>query len=509
MLAGLYPVIFFLGNNWYIYSASQEIVLVIFAPVLCSILLVSVSELILRIVKIFHGLFRRSQISDIAQSRLNDFVVSALSIAVCAFLIRNAVVGLKLPAAILVSLVALTMLIGGGVAALAGARRLISVFGFLVIVGTLNLFYNVYFTEESGVLDWASRNKAVNDQTKFSKFPNVYLILAESYPNREALEMIYKVDNSSFYTRMADLGFRLQHRYYSNYNHTLASLPSMFVMQHHYYEINIGNFDSIGGRSILEGKSYNPVLDIFQRNGYKIQYIHSTDSLISKGATVDYSFPEAPMYLALEVFLTHQDTTKMSLLDSRGEEFMEVLDRRLLNTAKGEDRYFTFVYTTQPGHSPSRLTSTNRGEINRVLEEFRKNHGSTIEAANRQLLEIVQLIIANDPDPLIVVAGDHGPWGYRLKQDGEGRVISDGLFALDRFGVLMAYHFPKDYDRRFDISIRTHVNLFRYIFSYLADDYGILAKKQPDNSYDFDSFMAIRDGYILNGYEKFFPPPKM
>ena len=113
---------------------------------------------------------------------------------------------------------------------------------------------------------------------------------------------------------------------------------------------------------------------------------------------------------------------------------------------------------------------------------------------------MIGLILKNDDDPLIIIAGDHGPWGYRLKEDGNGKTISDSLFALDRFGVLMAIRFPEDYQGQFDNDFKTHVNLFRYVFAYLSESNEILEKKASDDSYDYGPHLAIRDGRILNKY---------
>jgi hypothetical protein len=117
-------------------------------------------------------------------------------------------------------------------------------------------------------------------------------------------------------------------------------------------------------------------------------------------------------------------------------------------------------------------------------------------------MNIVNLILKNDADPLIIIAGDHGAWGYRKKEDENNKVIPDRLFALDRFGIIMGIRFPTDYDNQFDNKFKTHVNLFRNIFAYLSDNNEIIEKKEQDNSYDFGPHLAIRDGKILSRYKK-------
>jgi len=124
------------------------------------------------------------------------------------------------------------------------------------------------------------------------------------------------------------------------------------------------------------------------------------------------------------------------------------------------------------------------------------------------LINIVKLILDKDEDPLIIITGDHGSWGYRFREDANGNPIPDNLFILDRFGVLLAIRFPKDYDQRSDSDIKTHVNLFRYVFAYLSDNNNITKSKVPDNSYENSSdenslSMAIKNGEILDRFELF------
>jgi len=374
-----------------------------------------------------------------------------------------------------------------------------------IIVSISYLLYDMYSQKIKPISMWATKNKEFNDQIKFIRKPNVYLIITESYPNKESLRQIYNIENSNFYEKLEKLEFTLHHNYYSNYNHTLASLPSLFGMEHHYYSITLTNLDSIGGRSMLEANTYNPVVDIFRQNNYKIQYIHTIGTLFPKGASVDYCSPTPPIYLALEIFLSHQDTTKKSIFssqDPRDPNFFKTLKERFSLAASNDTPNFIFIYTGQPGHSPSRIKSRNRSKINKILEMFRQNYDKNILAGNTHLLEIIDLILKNDDDPLIIIAGDHGTWGYRIKEDGNNKRISDSLFALDRFGILMGIRFPKSYDRQFDNDFKTHVNLFRIVFAYLSNNNKILKKKVEDNSYDYGPHLAIRDGIILNRYMK-------
>jgi hypothetical protein len=452
---------------------------------LASYIVLFISKLIFRVLK-----------REVDSKHQADLIVIALSLSLCAILLRSAI---HVSPAIIIILIAVCVFAARSKLKNTVLNKISVIFAVLTIVSVSGLFLGVS-KAENPVSEWSNRNKEHYDQIKFTRKPNVYLIITESYPNKEALGKIYNFDNRFFYEKLEELKFTLHHKYYSNYNHTLASLPSLFGMAHHYYSINIGNFDSIGGRSMLEATTYNPVIEIFRQNDYEIQYLLSVDSLLPRGASVDYFSPSPPVYSALEIFLSHQDSMKKSIFSFRKFNFMQILAERFSKNAASGVPTFSFIYTNTPHHSPSRIKSRNRAEINKILETFRQGYSKSIQNANAHLLKIVELILNNDRDPIIMITGDHGPWGYRLKEDGSSKTIPDSLFALDRFGILMAIRFPEAYQQQYDNDFKTHVNLFRIVFSFLSDSKQILNMRVNDDSIDYGPNLAIRDGRILDKY---------
>ena len=73
-------------------------------------------------------------------------------------------------------------------------RKLSVIFIILTVVSISGLVLDIS-QAKSPVQDWLAQNKNYNDQIRFIKNPNVYLIIAESYPNKEALEKIYNFEN--------------------------------------------------------------------------------------------------------------------------------------------------------------------------------------------------------------------------------------------------------------------------------------------------------------------------
>jgi hypothetical protein len=448
-------------------------------------------------------LFTKKLKKNIDYDNWQDVAVVGLTLSLCVILLRNTFSALGLSPLVVIVVLLPVIIVARSKIKHSLLQKISFVFFALMVVSVSSLVIDIS-KAKNPIEDWATKNKKINDQIKFVKKPNVYLIITESYPNKEALEKIYNFDNSSFYEKLEHFHFSLHHKYYSNYNHTFSSLPSIFAMEHHYYNISVGNFDSIGGRSMLEAKTHNPVIDVFRQNNYKIQYILDIDSLLPRGASVDYYSPIPPVYSALETFLTHQDTTKTNFFDSQDSNLLEILGKTFSKSAFNDNPVFSFLYVNQPGHWPSQLKEKNKIQVRKILYNFRLSYSKKIQRSNEYLSDLIELIIKNDEDSLIIIAGDHGPWGYRTKEDEFGRNISDSLVALDRFGVLMAIRFPEDYQGEFENQFKTHVNLFRYVFAYLSSNNRILETKAPDYSFDYNSrnyFLAIHNGKILRNYK--------
>ena len=103
-----------------------------------------------------------------------------------------------------------------------------------------------------------------------------------------------------------------------------------------------------------------------------------------------------------------------------------------------------------------------------------------------------------EKDSIIIITGDHGSWGFRIGEDANGRSIPYPLYILDRFGVLAGVYGSKNLTDLMDNgSIKSHVNLFKYVFAYLSGDDKILETVRPDNSYDGSLMMSIKDNQIL------------
>lgn len=342
-----------------------------------------------------------------------------------------------------------------------------------------------------------SPNHELYDQILFKKKPNVYYIIPDGYPNREALEKIYNIDNKEFYQQLEDSAFSITHSAYSNYITTLSSVSSLLGMGHHFYKSSIGQSEMLGGRELIAGKQ-NPTTSIFQRNGYQVHYVHQNDYLLLKGCFVDSCSPSVSWDDAIELLIPFRIKAKLGFVTDKSlTGFKERMLRHIKNTSHQAQPSFTFAHFTVPSHS------SLKGQTIKELASFREKYIEKIQESNKLLLLFFRAIIENDPNALIIFNSDHGGFGlgwYGLAPNTVFEGFSKRLTMLDHMGVLLAIRWPKESPQP-DMFIPTNINLFRHVFAYLSGEKKFLSTKVPDHSYlkmgGEDIFTVVRDGKLL------------
>jgi hypothetical protein len=115
----------------------------------------------------------------------------------------------------------------------------------------------------------------------------------------------------------------------------------------------------------------------------------------------------------------------------------------------------------------------------------------------------IALIIENDPEAIVIVAGDHGPYLTKNCHNTEDEYDISEITRLDiqdRNGTFLAIKWPslgfEEYD---DITVLQ--DLFPAIFAYIFEDQGLLKSKiEPitDNGTNI-SGVEVSDGTIVGG----------
>lgn len=344
-----------------------------------------------------------------------------------------------------------------------------------IIVGVQLTHYvtnNINFSSE-----WKQLPDDISEAT-FTKKPNVYIIQPDGYANPSSLKKEpYNIDNSNFERFLTENDFKIYPNFRSNYSNTITSNSSLFAMKHHYYKNPKPNSNEPFGlrKSIA---SNNAVVSIFNNNNYKTSLIIESPYVIVNRPTLGYDYCSIS-YKELS-FLSRGFDMVVNSLDE-----MEMV----LEENKNQINFY-FIEKIIPGHI-SVTKNQSKGK-----EEERKIYIEDFENANLWLREMITLITENDPSALVIIIADHG--GYvGLNYTGERRKkITDPELINSMFTSMLAIKWPNNEAPSFDGELKTNVNLFRVLFSYLAENDAYLNHLEND-----DSFLIVTEDAPFGVYK--------
>lgn len=344
---------------------------------------------------------------------------------------------------------------------------LVFLMAVLPIVKLGKIIYLNYTTSN----EWQLQPDAIL-KTQFKKKPNIYYIQPDGYTNETNLKSsLYQFDNSEFDNWLKDQKFSLYDDYRSNYSSTLYSNSSCFFMKHHFsnefYKFNYAR-DYIVGR--------NPVLEIFKNNNYKTFFITEIPYLLMNRPSVyfdycNYKLEELPYF--------------KDGLSCFKEITNEIENHIVLNK---ETSNFFFIEKFNPGHiNPSKIKG---GSIEKERLEYLKS----LQIANAWLKKTITIIEKNDPNAIIIIGADHGGYvGFEYTSQAQNKITNRKLLN-SIFGAKLAIKWNGVQHSEYDAQLKSSVNLFRFLFSYLSEDKLLLNNLQPDasyNNYDASDFSKV------------------
>ncbi|MEH6763254.1 MAG: hypothetical protein V7655_02045 [Aequorivita antarctica] len=320
----------------------------------------------------------------------------------------------------------------------------------LAIIVSVQLIYYV-----NSNINFSSEWKQLPDniaEASFKKKPNVYIIQPDGYANPSSLKKEpYNIDNSEFERFLTERNFKIYPNFRSNYSNTITSNSSLFAMKHHFYKNPKPNTNEpYGLRKSIAGN--NAVVSIFNNNNYKTSLIIESPYVIVNRPTLGYDYCSIS-YKELS-FLSRGFDMAVNSLDEM---------KKALEENKNQANFY-FIEKIIPGHI-SVTKNQSKGK-----EEERKVYIEDFEKANLWLREMIALITKNDSSALVVIIAEHG--GYvGLNYTGERRKkLTDPKLINSMFTAMLAIKWPNNEAPHFDDELKTNVNLFRVLFSYLAEN---------------------------------------
>ena len=344
------------------------------------------------------------------------------------------------------------------------------------------------------------------EDAQLHRKPNIYLIVTDGFGSLSYMRT-NGIETSDFESRLKGRGFRLYDDTFSNYHATLDSMLSTLDMQHHYYRSARDMAEvSQTARQVIGGD--NNLVRFLRSNGYRTQYIHQDDYLLLQGCSADYCFPRSVEYAGATFILNELLPHFLASGRYRERQPPGVLRNEVSSQIDAGKRsgtpQFQYIHLFAPGHTPN--TVIGRCDEQSELGQYARRIADTVP----DIESMIDGIIRKDPDAVILISGDHGPFiTNRCERNSD---ISTPEEYRDRVGVLTAIRWPSGYDGRFDERIRTNVNLFRYVLASLVGGSSeALGGRVPDDVFVRGSYRGSERTFlkILDDGEYLVPPAEL
>lgn len=336
--------------------------------------------------------------------------------------------------------------------------------------------------------------------------PDIFLLTYDAYVENETM-LQYGIDNSFQENYLTQNGFYIYRGTYSIGFLTQSSMCSVLNVKGGTYagpsfmklisllKPNLAARELVSTSAIAGGGA---VQNILRENNYQICGVFGSNYFFREiKSSYDETFPTRllPAYLLLVrsifegEFRFNTEFDKISYRDYLSK-------KRTLLTSKTNRPIFLYAHSRFPGHSQ------NSGKpVGNEIELFRKK----LTKANDEMKGDVEAIEKNNPEAIIIINGDHGP--YLTKNcTATGRHNQyqaseiNRLDIQDRYGSFLAIKWPKD--AHIDHSkIKILQDIFPSVFTYLYDDPSILDSRiEPVTLRPFfTSGVRVRKGVIEGG----------
>ena len=326
--------------------------------------------------------------------------------------------------------------------------------------------------------------------------PDVYYILPDEYAGSKSLEMFWNYNNSNFTNFLIENNFYVAQDSFSNYDKTLASIPTTMNMV--YSHVDGNTIDAT-----VQKENNWQVFDNFRSKGYDTYFIES-------GIYIDFYPNNADHHLCsasdiLDLYITRYILLNSMLLPS-GVVFMLSDDFRskilcpfdeldeILNDNDAPKFVLThvmaphdpFVFDSDGGHPESVIS--NLGDITAYRE---KGYLNQLEFVNSKIKHVVQKLLDTDNPPIIIIQSDHG-WRLPNEQDDPSTHYTK---ILNNF---RAYYLPNG-DRNMELENNSPVNTFRVLFNtYFDYDYEMLENKFYVINITNDHYVDVTNSLITS-----------
>ena len=336
----------------------------------------------------------------------------------------------------------------------------------------------------------AQKNKTTKiekfiNNNKIVKKKNIYVLVYESYANLETINH-YGFNNDDQINFLENNGFKVLHGIFSNGALSLESTARI---------LEIDGELSQHRRHYTSGNAF--ALDIFRANGYKVKSLfYSSYFFGSSPITWDEYHPKGDVTKIGGKILTKTIFEGEFRFDIFNDftNYDEYLELKKKNLKFNKEPTLFYTHNAYPGHT------ANTGKC---ADNVKENYFEGIRKANIEMKNDVSNLISNDPDSIIVLVGDHGP--YLTKNCRELRNYDvnkiDKYDLQDRYGTFLSIYWPKDISNN-EQNIMITQDIFPAILSNITNNKNLFNELKVERKF-FDRFENITNGVnVLNGIIK-------
>lgn len=289
--------------------------------------------------------------------------------------------------------------------------------------------------------------------------PDIYLLVYDAYVANETMSG-YGIDNSHQERYLEDLGFSLYPETYSLAGATISSMSRVLNAANSYYD---NKRLGVSGNGIVHNllKGFGYVNEGVFYNDYFFRGIEPS---------YDAAYPglKATHLLVVKAVLMGEFRFDVEIDNPPYEKFARH-KAKVLRVGSTSPR-FVYVHDELPGHSQ------NSG---RCLPEEAELFQGRLARANAAMKEDIATILERDPEAIVIIAGDHGP--YLTKNcDGTGGHFDiseiSRLNIQDRLGTFLAVRWPGGRPNPYD-DIALLQDIFPAVFALMFQDETLLQAK--------------------------------
>lgn len=353
-------------------------------------------------------------------------------------------------------------------------KKIIAFQFILAIIGVFTLT-PVLIKQLNYSKEWMKQPDGI-ETAVFKKKPNIYYIQPDGYVNfSELKKSSYKIENSVFENFLKENNFKTYPNFRSNYAATLPSNSATFMMKHHYYNNGSDFTETIDARGIVI--TDNSVLKVLKHNNYRTFFLAEQPYFLASKPKLGYDFSSFSL-------------KEIEFITKGIGEPRDVIEpfKNYLKTYNQGPNFF-FIEIFNPGHI------INKESKSKGIEGERAHYIESLTESNKKLTELTKTILKNDPEALIVIMADHGGFvGMRHTNESYTK-NTDPDFVNSMFSTIMDIHWPNGEAPEIDVKLKSSVNLFRILVSYLSENDSYLSNLQPDKSYMIINFDAPKGVY--------------